>query len=95
MPVLEGPAPLQGKVAIVTGSASGIGRASAQAFAGAGAKVVVADIDATGGEETARLIRAAGGDAAHITVDVTDEASVRRLVRTFVLPGLLEVQHIR
>ena len=67
---------LKGKVAIVTGSASGIGRASAHAFAAAGAQVVVADIDTAGGEETARLIRAAGGDALHVTVDVTDEASV-------------------
>jgi NAD(P)-dependent dehydrogenase (short-subunit alcohol dehydrogenase family) len=81
MPVFEGP-PLQGKVAIVTGSASGIGRASAQAFAAAGARVVVADIDAAGGEETARLIREADGDALHVTVDVTDEESVATMVDT-------------
>jgi NAD(P)-dependent dehydrogenase (short-subunit alcohol dehydrogenase family) len=71
---------LEGKVAIVTGSASGIGRASAQAFAAAGAKVVVADIDRNGGEETARLIRSDGGEAVHVTVDVTDEASVAAMV---------------
>src|SRR5688500_9620267 len=72
--------PLEGKVAIVTGSASGIGQASAQAFAAAGAKVVVADIDPVGGEATARLIRAAGGDALHVSADVTVEASVSALV---------------
>ena len=52
-----------GKVAIVTGAASGIGRASAIGFAREGASVVVADIDAVGGRETVRLIREAGGQA--------------------------------
>ena len=92
--LLVGPSVLQGKVAIVTGSASGIGRASAQAFAAAGAQVAVADIDPTGGEETARLIRAAGGDARYVTVDVTDEASVAAMVEATVGHyGRLDVAH--
>src|SRR5215510_5244914 len=54
---------LKGKVAVVTGASSGIGRASALVFAREGAKVVVADVIVTGGEETVRLIKAAGGEA--------------------------------
>ncbi len=54
---------LKDKVALVTGAGSGIGRASAMAFAREGAKVVVADYVVEGGEETVRLIKAAGGDA--------------------------------
>jgi len=54
---------LSGKVVIVTGGASGIGRASALAFAREGAKVVVSDVFGEGGEETARLIQEAGGKA--------------------------------
>src|SRR5215510_187734 len=54
---------LKGKVAVVTGASSGIGRASALVFAREGAKVVVADVIVTGGEETVRLIKAAGVEA--------------------------------
>lgn len=50
-----------GKVALVTGASSGIGRASALAFAREGAKVVVSDLSVEGGEETVRLIRQNGG----------------------------------
>jgi NAD(P)-dependent dehydrogenase (short-subunit alcohol dehydrogenase family) len=53
----------EGKVALVTGAASGIGRASVLAFAGEGAKTVVADVLVKGGEETERIIKEAGGDA--------------------------------
>ncbi len=69
-----------GKVALVTGAASGIGRASARLFAEAGAKVVVADIDRSGADETAALIAAAGGEALAVTVDVADGASVKAMV---------------
>lgn len=54
---------IEGKVALVTGAGSGIGRASALAPASAGAKLVVSDIDEQGGEETAELIRSAGARA--------------------------------
>jgi NAD(P)-dependent dehydrogenase (short-subunit alcohol dehydrogenase family) len=69
-----------GKVALVTGAASGIGRATALAFAQAGARVVVADLDATGGQETVESIGASGGAAVFIGTDVADEAAVAALI---------------
>lgn len=59
-----------GKVAFVTGATSGIGRATAQAFAREGASVVVADIAAEGNQETARMIEQAGGQSLAVTCDV-------------------------
>jgi NAD(P)-dependent dehydrogenase (short-subunit alcohol dehydrogenase family) len=67
---------LTGKRVVVTGAAGGLGRAFAQAFAGAGARVLVADINGAGAAETAGLI---GGDALDATVDVTDRASTDAL----------------
>ena len=64
---------LENKVALVTGAASGIGRAIAETFAEAGAFVYVADRDAKGGQETAKGIAAASGKAAFIALDVTSE----------------------
>ncbi len=74
-PVLGGRV-LGGKVGIVTGAGRGIGRDYALALAAAGAAVVVAEVDAAAGEETAALVRDAGGRAAAVATDVTDEASV-------------------
>ena len=71
---------LDGKVAFITGSAWGIGRAGAILFAGEGAKVAVIDISRAGGEETVRMAREAGGDATFIETDVTDPASVERAI---------------
>ena len=71
---------LQDKVAIITGSARGIGRATALAFADQGAQVVVCDLDVTGGEQTAADIRASGGRAIFVQVNVTERASVDALV---------------
>lgn len=65
---------VDGKVAIVTGGASGIGAACAETLAREGAKVVVTDIDSTRGEELVAKIAAAGGQAVYLAQDVTDEA---------------------
>ena len=71
---------LQGRVAVVTGAASGIGRAVAEVFAGAGASVVLGDLDAEGAEGVAKGIRASGGAAAAQRVDVSQRAEVESLV---------------
>ncbi|WP_300245105.1 SDR family oxidoreductase [Pseudomonas sp.] len=80
-----------GQVALVTGAANGIGRATAQAFAAEGLKVVVADLDVLGGEETVALIQAAGGEALFVSCDVTREADVQNLMaRTIEAYGRLD-----
>ena len=70
----------EGKVAVVTGGASGIGRASALAFVKEGAKVIVVDVTADAGEETVRLIREIGGDARFVRADVSSAAQVQGMV---------------
>jgi len=71
---------LRDRVAIVTGAGSGIGRASALALAREGATVVIADISAAGGEETAALVRGAGGQARVTPTDVTDDRQLEALI---------------
>lgn len=72
---------LRGKVALVTGAASGIGRGTARVFAREGAKVIVStDSNIKGGEETVRLIKEAGGEAAFVKCDVTKEPEVKAMV---------------
>jgi NAD(P)-dependent dehydrogenase (short-subunit alcohol dehydrogenase family) len=73
-----------GKVALVTGAAGGMGRATAIAFAESGAKVVVSDIAVDGGNETVELVTAAGGQARFVAADVADADAVERLVHTTV-----------
>jgi NAD(P)-dependent dehydrogenase (short-subunit alcohol dehydrogenase family) len=72
---------LEGKVAVVTGAAAGIGRASAQVFAREGASVVVADIDDAGGRETVELIEGKGGQASFVHTDVAEKTDVYAMVQ--------------
>ncbi len=78
--MVEGLKTLDGKVALVTGGAGGIGRAGALAFAAAGASVMVADINAAGASETASLLKETGASAAFFEADLTDEPQVEALV---------------
>jgi len=71
-----------GRVAVVTGAASGIGRALAEEFAASGSAVVVADLDAAEAEVVAAGIRTSGGEALAVAVDVADAAAVDALAAT-------------
>jgi NAD(P)-dependent dehydrogenase (short-subunit alcohol dehydrogenase family) len=71
---------LSGKVAVITGAASGIGRATALRFAQEGASVVVADINGAGGEETVALAQTDRGTAAFIQTDVGQEEAIRAMI---------------
>jgi NAD(P)-dependent dehydrogenase (short-subunit alcohol dehydrogenase family) len=84
---------LQDKVCLVTGAASGIGRAIALVFAREGAKVVVSDVDRAGGEETVASLRAwPGSNAVFVAADVSEPADCQRLVaRCVELHGRLDV----
>lgn len=73
---------LANKVALITGGGSGIGRATARLFAREGAKVVVVDINAEGGQTTADELRAAGGDSLFIQADVGKMEQVRAMIDT-------------
>jgi NAD(P)-dependent dehydrogenase (short-subunit alcohol dehydrogenase family) len=85
---------LSGRIALVTGAASGIGRASALAFAAAGASVALVDIDGGGLERTAKDVHAAGREAEVITADVTDlDAMADAVERTVARFGRLDAAH--
>jgi len=71
---------MEGKVALVTGSGSGIGRATALVFAREGAKVVITDINVEGGQETVDMIKKDGGGAIFFQADVTQSSQVEKLI---------------
>jgi NAD(P)-dependent dehydrogenase (short-subunit alcohol dehydrogenase family) len=73
---------LEGKVALITGAGSGIGRATALLFAKEGAKVSVVDYVPAGGKETAKMVREAGGEAIFIEADVSKAADVEKMIKT-------------
>src|SRR5450755_868299 len=73
---------LEHKVAIITGSAGGMGRVAAEIFAREGASIVVTDIAVSEGEETVQAVRNAGGNAHFVAADVAREDDVQRLVQT-------------
>jgi NAD(P)-dependent dehydrogenase (short-subunit alcohol dehydrogenase family) len=75
---------INGKVAVITGGASGIGRATAELLASGGAAVIIADLVETSGDETVKAIEAAGGRAAFVKADVTNEDDARRMLDTAV-----------
>lgn len=71
---------LRNKVVLITGAASGIGKATAIKFAAAGSKVVVADFNEQGGNATVQQIKESGGEATFIKTDVSDSNSVQAMV---------------
>ncbi len=84
----------EGKVALVTGGGSGIGRASALAFARNGARVVVADVSSEGGQQTEQMIKKAGGDAFFIKTDVSKSSDVAAMInKTIEKYGRLDYAH--
>jgi NAD(P)-dependent dehydrogenase (short-subunit alcohol dehydrogenase family) len=85
---------IKGKVAIITGGGSGIGRATAQRLASEGASIVIADLDSAMGEESVRLIEGKGGPAAFIRTDVNDAEQARRMCDTAISRfGRLDILH--
>jgi NAD(P)-dependent dehydrogenase (short-subunit alcohol dehydrogenase family) len=72
---------LRDKVAVITGAASGIGRATALLFGREGARVVVADINEPGGQDTVTAIRQSGGEATFVLTDVTVAADVQGMIQ--------------
>ena len=71
---------LEGKVALITGAGSGIGRATAEVFAREGAKVAVVDLSDAAGEQTVEAIHEAGGDSIFIKADVSNAEDVKRMI---------------
>jgi NAD(P)-dependent dehydrogenase (short-subunit alcohol dehydrogenase family) len=71
---------LEGKVAIITGAGSGMGRVAAQLFAAEGAKVVVAEFDEAAGNQTVESVLEAGGEATFVRTDVSNEADAKAMV---------------
>ena len=85
---------VEGKVALVTGGASGIGRATALTFAREGAKLVIADINADGGHQTVHMITEKGGEAIFVHADVSQATAVEAMLsQTVATYGRLDCAH--
>src|SRR5712692_6608049 len=85
---------VEGKVALVTGGASGIGRATALTFAREGAKLVIADMNEEGGQQTVHIIKENGGEATFVQVDVSRATAVEAMISTTVETyGRLDCAH--
>jgi len=82
---------IRGKVAVITGAGSGIGRATAMRLANDGASIVVADVDEAGGAETVQMIQKDGGRAMFVRADVTKEADARKMIDAAVQFGGLDI----
>ena len=88
------PGRLEGKIALVTGGASGIGRATALTFAREGAKLVIADMNEDGGQQTVHMIQENGGEAIFVRVDVSHATEVAAMISTTVETyGRLDCAH--
>ena len=85
---------VEGKVALVTGGASGIGRATALTFAREGAKLIVADMNDEGGQQTVHIITENGGEAIFVQADVTSPSAVEAMLsKTVETYGRLDCAH--
>ncbi len=83
---------LNGKVAVITGGGSGMGREASILFATEGAKVVIVDWVAEGGQETLRMVKEAGGEAIFVKADVSKTEDVKKMIKTAVdIYGKLDV----
>jgi NAD(P)-dependent dehydrogenase (short-subunit alcohol dehydrogenase family) len=82
---------LEGKVAIVTGGAQGIGRAVAELFAAEGARVTIADVDVKAGKQAVEALRSAGGMGTFARCDVSRESDVARVVKLAAVNGRIDV----
>ena len=88
------PGRVEGKVALVTGGASGIGRATALTFAREGARLVIADMNEEGGQQTAHMITEKGGEAIFVQVDVSQATAVEAMIsKTVETYGRLDCAH--
>src|SRR5260370_15931089 len=77
---VEGHHMMTGKVVVITGGASGIGRAAALAFAREGARVVIGDVNVSGAESVVATIKNTGGEASCLLVDVTKAADIQNMI---------------